>query len=141
INTPTLTINTASLTGSIADQTKVYGANDPTLSGIGVTLGGLVNRTVSTWNGNVAVNDSALTSNVTALTRATGENVGSYNITAGTFTTPSTNYSSPVFTGTPTLAISTASLTGSIANQSKVYGANDPTLSGINVTLGGLINR
>jgi len=141
--TPTLTITKASLTGSIANQSKVYGADDPTLSGIGVTLSGLINRTVVTWNGNVAVNDSALTSNVTSLTRAAGELVSGspYNITAAVFSTPSTNYNAPTLTGTPTLAITKASLTGSIANQSKVYGADDPTLSGIGVTLSGLINR
>ena len=61
-----------------------------------------------------------------ALTRAAGENVGSYNITAGTFTAPSANYSAPSFTGTPTLTINTAALTASVANQTKTYGADDP---------------
>ena len=80
--TPTLTIGQASLTGTIANQNKLYGEDDPALGGIGVSLTGLVNRTVSTWNGNVGVNDSALTSSLTSLTRAAGEGVGSYDITA-----------------------------------------------------------
>ncbi len=138
--TPTLTIGTASLTASVANQNKVYGADDPTLP-FAASVTGLINRSVSTWNGSVTVNDSALTSNATALTRAVGESVGSYNITAGTFSTPSTNYSAPTFTGSPTLTIGTASLTATIANQSKVYGADDPNLSGITVSLGGAINR
>ncbi len=139
--TPTLTISQASLTGAIGDQNKVYGADDPGLSGIGVTLTGLIDRTVATWNGNVDVDDSALTSNVTSLTRQVGENVGSLNITAATFSAASGNYSAPTLTGTPTLTISQASLTGSIANQNTVYGADDPGLSGIGVTLTGLIDR
>src|SRR5204863_185659 len=134
-STPTsLAITKASLTGNIADQTKVYGANDPALAGIGVTLSGLINRTVVTWNGNVAVDDSALTSSVTSLARVAGETVGSspYSITAASFSTPSGNYFAPVWTGTPTsLAITKTNLTGTIADQTKVYGANDPAISGI----------
>ncbi|MDR3478401.1 MAG: filamentous hemagglutinin N-terminal domain-containing protein, partial [Gammaproteobacteria bacterium] len=145
---PTLTITKASLTGTIANQTKVYGANDPTLSGIGVTLGGVINNpAIVTWNGNVSVNDTALVSATpSSLTRAVGEIVSGspYAITAGTFTLSGTsagNYNSPAFNGSPTLTITKASLTGSIANQTKVYGANDPTLSGIGVTLTGIINN
>ena len=41
-----------------------------------MTLGGLVNNpAVVTWNGTVAINDSGLTSNATALTRTVGEDV------------------------------------------------------------------
>src|SRR6202034_4700305 len=96
---------------------------------------------VTTWNGTVSINDSALTSTISTATRQVGETVGSYNVTAATFTAPSANYNAPTLTGTPTLTISKASLTGSIANQSKVYGANDPALSGIGVTLGGIVNN
>ena len=68
-----------------------------------------------------------------SLTRTAGETVGSspYNITAATFNaltgTAAGNYNAPTFTGTPTLTITKATLTGSIANQTKVYGANDPS--------------
>src|SRR3978361_1891598 len=80
----TLTITQGSLTGASANQSKGYGADDPTLAGIGVTLTGLVNNpAVVTWNGNVAINDSALTSSVTSLARVAGENVGGRNIHGG----------------------------------------------------------
>ncbi|MDR3478816.1 MAG: MBG domain-containing protein, partial [Gammaproteobacteria bacterium] len=145
---PTLSITKASLTGAIANQTKVYGANDPALSGIGVTLGGVINNpAIATWNGNVSVNDTALVSATpSSLTRAVGEIVSGspYAITAGTFTLSGAsagNYNSPTFSGSPTLTITKASLTGTIADQTKVYGQNDPALSGINVTLNGLINN
>jgi len=72
----TLAITAAALTATVANQTKVYGQDDPALAGVGVTLGGLVNRTVVDWNGtNPTINDSALTSNATALTRTAGEAV------------------------------------------------------------------
>jgi hypothetical protein len=100
-----------------------------------------VNRTIATWNGNVVVDDTALTSNAVALTRAAGENVGAYNITAGAFTAPSANYSAPSFTGGPTLTISTAALTASVANQSKTYGSDDPALPIAAISVSGLVNR
>ncbi|HSW69910.1 MAG TPA: MBG domain-containing protein, partial [Gammaproteobacteria bacterium] len=148
-NAPTLSVTAAPLSASIANQTKVYGANDPLLSGIGVTLGGIINRTVSTWNGNVSVNDTGnVATSLASLTRAAGETVASspYNITAVTFNALSGsavgNYTlSNSLTGSPTLSVTAASLSGSIANQTKVYGANDPLLSGIGVTLSGIINR
>ena len=136
----TLTVTQAGLTASVPNQSKTYGTDDPNLP-IGVSLTGLVNRSVSTWNGSVTVNDSGLASNASALTRAGGENVGVYNITAGTFSVPSSNYSAPLFTGSPTLTINAANLTGSIADQSKIYGADDPLITGIAVTLGGAVNR
>ena len=72
----TLAITPAALTATVADQTKVYGQDDPALNTIAVTLGGLVNNpAVVTWNGTVAINDSGLTSTATALTRTVGENV------------------------------------------------------------------
>jgi hypothetical protein len=43
-------------TVTVTNQTKVYGANDPALGTVGVTLGGLINNpAISTWNGNGAV--------------------------------------------------------------------------------------
>jgi len=145
--TPTLTITPASLTASIANQSKVYGTNDPALSGITVNLNGVVDTTVSTWNGSVLINNTGnVTDTLSSLTRDAGETVSGspYDITAATFNaltgSASGNYDAPSFTGTPTLTITAASLTGSIANQSKVYGTNDPALSGITVTLGGVVN-
>src|SRR5207244_1982660 len=113
-----------------------------TLSGIGVTLGGLINNNaIVTWNGNVSIDDSALTSSVTSITPSMREAVDTHAITTGVFTAPSGNYFAPTFTGSPILTITKASLTGSIANQNKVYGTDDPALAGIGVTLGGLINN
>ncbi|WP_175597124.1 MBG domain-containing protein [Peristeroidobacter soli] len=143
--TPTLTITRAPLTASIANQTKTYGNDDPLLSGIAVTLNA-VNRTVTSWYGSTAINDTGnVTATVTGLTRAAGENVGSYNITGATLSTPTgsraSNYSnSATFTGTPTLTISQRALTATLANQSKVYGNDDPLLSGIVPTLN-VVNR
>ena len=146
---PTLTITQASLTGSIANQTKVYGSNDPALSGIGVTLNGIINNAnISTWNGTVAINDVGnVATTLASLARSVGETVAGspYSITAATFNaltgTAAGNYSVPTLSGSPTLTITQASLTGSIANQTKVYGSNDPALSGIGVTLNGIINN
>ena len=45
---------------------------------------------------------------VTALTRVGGENVGTRNITGGSFSSASGNYFAPTFTGTPTLGITPA---------------------------------
>ncbi len=139
-------ITKANLTGSIANQSKVYGSSDPSLSGIAVTLGGVVNRSVTDINGNVTViNDTGnVNTTLASLARAVGENVGSYNITAATFNaltgSAAGNYNAPSFTGAPILTISKANLTGSILNQTKVYGNNDPALAGIGVTLGGVVN-
>ena len=41
---PILTISAKSLTGTIANQNKVYGQDDPSVAGIGVTLNGIINN-------------------------------------------------------------------------------------------------
>jgi hypothetical protein len=137
---PTLAITVAPLSASIGDQTKIYGADDPLLASITPTLAGLINRTVSTWNGAVTVNDTGLASaTLASLTRISGENVGSYDITTATFNVltgaSAGNYSAPAFIGTPTLSVTAATLTATIADQSKVYGNADPSASSIAVTL------
>src|SRR4051812_40427437 len=140
----TLAITPAPLTATVANQTKVYGKGKAARRGRGETLGGLINNAgLVTWNGTVSINDSALTSSATALTRAAGENVASspYAIQTGSFTTPTTNYSAPTLVAGATLAITPAPLTATVANQTKVYGQDDPALAGVGVTLGGLINN
>src|SRR5690606_12036142 len=64
----------AALTATIADQSKTYGTSDPSLVGITVNLAGLVNTSVTDWNGaNTAINDSAAVSTTLAtLTRNSG---------------------------------------------------------------------
>jgi MBG domain (YGX type) len=118
----------------------VYGADDPTLAGIGVTLGGLVvNPAVVTWNGNVAVNDTGnVTASVASLARASGENVGSYGISSGTLNALSGsaagNYTGSLDTTGNTLAVTARAITVSANAQSKIYGDLDPALT---YTVGG----
>jgi hypothetical protein len=143
----TLAINQAALIATIANQSKTYGTNDPNVSGIAVGLSGVVNTTVTNWNGtSTLINDTGnVMGNLQSLARTAGENVGSYNVTGGTLTLSGTsagNYSSSFSVGgSPTLTINQAALTATIGNQSKTYGANDPSLSGITPTLAGVINR
>src|SRR5262249_57858251 len=77
---PTWAINQARPTASIANQSKTYGADDPSLAGITPALAGVVNTTVTDWNGNsTAINDTGkVAGNLQSLTRNAGETVGSY---------------------------------------------------------------
>src|SRR5262249_14917712 len=141
----TLAITQKALTATIANQSKTYGADDPSLAGITPALAGVINRTVSTWNGNVVVNDTNnVSASVASLTRNAGENVGSYNITAGTFPLAGSsagNYSGASFTYSPTFAPNLPSLPTRRATDLKTYGADDPSLAGITPALAGVINR
>src|SRR5438132_3319088 len=70
------------------NQSSFHTRRSSDLSGIGVTLGGVINRTVSTWNGNVAVNDTGnVATTLASLTRNAGEIVSGspYSITAAAF--------------------------------------------------------
>ena len=128
----TLGITQAGLTATVANQTKTYGGDDSSLGGVGVTLSGLVNNAgIVTWNGAVGVNDSALTSTATALTRVAGEDVGSRSITAGSFTTPSGNYSAPTLVAGSTLGITPALLAVTAGDARRPAGAANPAFSAI----------
>jgi MBG domain (YGX type)/Repeats of unknown function (DUF5649) len=145
-NGPTLTITQKAMTATIGNQSKTYGADDPSLSTIPMTLAGVVNRTVATWNGNTSINDTGLvTASPASLTRNAGESVGSYAITGGTLVlggTSAGNYSASFsVSGSPTLTVNPAALTATIGDQSKTYGADDPSPSGITPMLAGVINR
>ena len=148
LNSPILTITPAALTGTISSQSKTYGTDDPSLSGITVTLGGVVNTSVTTWNSAtpVAVDGTDVGVTLASLTRAAGETVvgGPYAITGGTLNAltggAASNYTASLDTTGNTLTITPASLTGTISSQSKTYGTDDPSLSGITVTLGGVVN-
>ncbi len=138
--TPTLSITAAPLSATIDPQSKVYGEADPSLADITPTLNGLINRTITTWNDGVNVNDSAdVRVTLSSLTRAAGEDVGSRDITAATFNpltgSRAANYLHPTLDGTPRLTISAAPLTAAFADLSKIYGDDDPALAGIAVTL------
>src|SRR5262249_38734738 len=121
------------LTATISNQSKTYGTNDPNVSGITVSLSGVV----SGDTGNVSAS-------LASLARAAGESVGSYSITGGTLNALSGssagNYSASLSTAGNTLAITQKALTAAIADQSKTYGTNDPSLSGITPTLAGVVN-
>jgi hypothetical protein len=121
-------------------QTKVYGANDPALDGIGMTLTGLVNNpAVSTWNGTVAVNDSAVTGTAASLTRGAGENVGSYNVTNGSAVLSASggNYTQSFSAAnSPVLAITPAPLTIAADDKSRPSGLPNPPFT---ATYSGLV--
>src|SRR5205809_172558 len=134
-----MSITTKALTATV-NATKVYGTSDPALGTVPVVLGGLVNTTVTDWNAvSTPINDSALTSSATALTRTGGETVASYAILTGSFTTPSAKYSAPGQGGGSDLTITTKALTATV-NATKVYGTSDPALGTVPVVLGGLVN-
>jgi hypothetical protein len=106
----TADITPAALTVTADAQSRVYGASDPVLSfGAAGLVGG----------------DTAATALTGTLTRAAGENVGSYAITQGTLA--GANYAIN-FTGA-NFAITPATLTVTANAQSRVYGASDPVLS------------
>jgi hypothetical protein len=120
-NTPgALTVTAAALSVSADNQTKVYGAANPALTG---TITGLKNS-----------------DNITA-TYATvanaGSSVGTYPITV-TLNDPSSKLGNYAMTSTAgTLTITTAPLSVAVDNQSKVYGSANPVFTG---TLTGLVN-
>src|SRR5262245_63566032 len=96
--------------------------------------------------GTTAIDDTSaakVAASLASLTRAANETVGSYNITGGTLNaltgSSAGNYTASLSTAGNTLAINQAALTATIANQTKTYGANDPSLSGITPTLAGQV--
>src|SRR6185436_7792424 len=140
----TLAITPATLTVNLTtDASKTYGTNDPSVNATTPTFTGRVNRSVTDWNNTVTAIDDTTAGAITlsSLTRTAGENVGPYNILSGTAGgTAIGNYTATVNPNAHVLNVTPAALTGTITNQTKVYGADDPTLSGIAVSLGGLVN-
>ncbi|MCC7486772.1 MAG: filamentous hemagglutinin N-terminal domain-containing protein [Burkholderiales bacterium] len=140
---PALSITPAPLTASIADPSKVYGSPDPAPATIAATPGGLVNTSVTDWNGAVtAMNDAGRVAvSLAGYARVPGENAGSYAITGTTFSAPGGpaggNYAVPVLSGTPTLAITPAPLTIRADDKSRVAGAPDPPFT---ATYTGFVN-
>jgi filamentous hemagglutinin family protein len=115
-----LTINPAALTVTANAQGKTYGTADPSLT---YGISGLVNGV--TFNG-VTINDTAGSVLTGSLSRANGENVGSYAIGQGSLAA-NPNYAIS-YTGN-NLAINPATLTVTANAQGKTYGTNDPTLT------------
>ena len=112
--TNTLTITKAELVVKVNNQTKTYGEADPDNS---VTLVGLTNEDTES---------AILTALSLSYTRVSGEDVGTYTITAHG---PSEidNYTVSYQTGT--LTITKAALTITADAKTKVYGQADPELT------------
>ncbi len=104
-------INKRSLSISANNQTMVYGDPQPAL-------------TYTTTSGSLATGDSI----TGALTRASGNNVGSYNITQGTLSvTNADSYYLTVYGAS--LTINKRTLAISADNKTKTYGDSDPALT------------
>jgi len=107
------TVNKAPLTITASDQTKVYGAAQPTLT---ASYSGFVNGETS----------ASLTTQPTLTTTATASShVGTYSITANGAV--DSNYSITYVAGS--LSVTTAPLTITANNQTKAYGAALPALT------------
>ena len=107
----TLTVTKAALTVTADQKSKVYGSTDPAF-------------TVS-YSGFVAGDDSEDLSGMLNLTRAAGENVGSYAITPSGLTTG--NYEISFVPGV--LSVTKVTLTVTADGKNKVYGSVDPALT------------
>jgi hypothetical protein len=120
-NTPgALTVTAAALSVSADNQSKVYGAANPALTG---TITGLVNS-------------DNITASYATVADA-GSSVRTYPITV-TLNDPASKLGNYAVTSTAgTLTITTAPLSVAVDNQSKVYGSANPALTG---TLTGLVN-
>src|SRR5205085_2469795 len=129
----TITPQAVTATITVPGQTKVYGTNDPALPGM--SLAGVVNTTVTDWNGTpTVINDTGnVTTTLSSLARNAGELVSGspYNITSGVLNalgvSAAANYSSsalslhdalPILTITPQAVTATITVPG----QTKVYG-------------------
>ena len=109
LSNSTLIVTTAALTVTPDAKSKVYGAADPALT-YQITSGALIDGDVMTGS----------------LTRASGENVGSYAINQGTLTA-GTNYALTI--ASANLVITPRALLAQADNQSRVYGATNPVFT------------
>jgi len=130
-------ITPAALAVTALNDTKTYGTSDPTLAYI---TSGVVNGTVASYDthGNliqVSIDDTSTALNG-SLGRQSGENVGSYNVTAGNLAADA-NYVMTVTTSGAQETITPAALTVTPYNGSKIYGSNDPALA---YATSGLVN-
>ena len=109
--TADFSITAAPLTVTASDQTKVYGATDPTLT-----------YSITGFQGTDTEAD--LDTGV-SISRAAGETVGTYTITPSGAS--DSNYAISFVTAD--FSITAAPLTVTASDQTKVYGATDPTLT------------
>ena len=111
---------------AISNQSKIYGDPDPPPSAIAVRLTP-VNRRVSTWGGDVAVDDTGkVAASVVGLERESGENVGVYRYTSvslsGLTGSAAGNYSNRAnIAGSATLTITPRRLIVTAVADSKSY--------------------
>jgi len=84
----------------------------------------------SDWNGSAAVNDRWDEQHGDEPDRAAGEDVASYAITAGSFTTPERQLQRADLGGGQHAGDHASALTATVANQTKTYGVDDPALAG-----------
>ena len=110
---PTLSgdITAAPLIVTASDQTKVYGSTDPTLT-----------YSITGFQG---TDTEADLDTAVSISRAVGEDVGTYTITPSA--AADSNYT--VSFVTADFTITAADLTVTASDQTKVYGATDPTLT------------
>src|SRR5205085_1991691 len=137
-NSPVLTIGQAALSASLTvpGQVKTYGQDDPLVGGIGRSEERRVGKEWgSGWTGKKSINDSALSSSETSLSRPTGDDCGWRSVVCSSDRAASANYSAPSFDGTnsPVLTIGQAALSASLTvpGQVKTYGQDDPLVGGI----------
>jgi autotransporter-associated beta strand protein len=108
-----LTVTKKALTITADDQSKVYGATDPSLT--------------ATYSGFVNDEDASVFSTALSLSTATGSSAtaGTHTITAAD--AAAANYDISFVNGT--LTVSKAALTITAEDKTKVYGASEPTLT------------
>ena len=123
----TLTIDKAHLTVTADNQSRLYGAANPTLT---TTVSGFVNGQNLSTSG-VTGAGSATT------TAAPTTNVGTAAISAASGTLTASNYDFTTLTA-GTLTIAKAHLTVTADNQSRLYGAANPSLTS---TITGYVNN
>jgi len=117
-----LSVTPAALTITADDQTKIYGANNPSLT---ASYNGFVNGD----------NASSLTTAPTITTTATSSSVvGNYSVTASGAV--DANYTITYAAGN--LSVTPAALTITADDQTKIYGQNNPALT---VSYSGFVNN
>jgi MBG domain (YGX type)/Domain of unknown function (DUF4214) len=121
-----LTVTQAPLTIAVANQSKVYGQANPTLTG---AVTGILNG------------DNVVANYATAASQFSDVVLGGYPITLASLSgTKAIDYSTTVTGGSETdgaLTVTQAPITVVIDNQSKIYGHLNPTLTG---TVTGVLN-
>ncbi len=126
----TLTITKADITAVVNDQSRAYGAANPTLTTADVTWTGLRNSEDSSVLDSISFNYAGSATSTANAGTTHAISIASFNDNNYNLTT-STN---------GTLTITKAQLTAVVNNQSRAYGATNPTVTAADVTWTGLAN-